>query len=140
MKNDDDSTLKYMLFETLLLSYLYFIFHFLKIHQASPRSTPNSSPRSTKSPPLPPGSTSSSKSAPPTPGGSLSTMPNHQQQQQHQQQHQQLQQMSRSYHSPIPPTSMQTASVQTAKNASIHSSMQNASIPDNLSCVGGDVR
>nr|CAD7586960.1 unnamed protein product [Timema genevievae] len=36
-------------------------------HQASPRSTPNSSPRSTKSPPLPP----SSRSAPPTPGGQL---------------------------------------------------------------------
>ncbi|CAG2053407.1 unnamed protein product [Timema podura] len=42
--------------------------HALSInHQASPRSTPNSSPRSTKSPPLPP----SSRSAPPTPGGQL---------------------------------------------------------------------
>nr|CAD7417655.1 unnamed protein product [Timema poppensis] len=39
----------------------------LQNHQASPRSTPNSSPRSTKSPPLPP----SSRSAPPTPGGQL---------------------------------------------------------------------
>lgn len=41
-------------------------------HQTSPRSTPNSSPRSTKSPPLTgslPGTlTSSSRSAPPTPG------------------------------------------------------------------------
>ncbi|PSN31578.1 hypothetical protein C0J52_25588 [Blattella germanica] len=42
----------------------------LKNHQASPRSTPNSSPRSTKSPPLPPGAPSS-RSAPPTPGGQL---------------------------------------------------------------------
>ncbi|XP_034242870.1 dystrobrevin beta isoform X2 [Thrips palmi] len=46
----------------------------LKNHQASPRSTPNSSPRSTKSPPLTgslPGtltSSGSSRSAPPTPG------------------------------------------------------------------------
>lgn len=54
------------------------ILHFQN-HQASPRSTPNSSPRSTKSPPLPSGSgslgagligpgSSSSRSAPPTPG------------------------------------------------------------------------
>ncbi|XP_049940517.1 dystrobrevin beta isoform X1 [Schistocerca serialis cubense] len=44
----------------------------LKNHQASPRSTPNSSPRSTKSPPLPPGAGApSSRSAPPTPGGQL---------------------------------------------------------------------
>ncbi|XP_011505315.1 PREDICTED: dystrobrevin beta [Ceratosolen solmsi marchali] len=106
----------------------------LKIHQASPRSTPNSSPRSTKSPPLIPGPTSSSKSAPATPGGSLSIMPNHQQQ------HQQMQQqMSRSYQSPIPPTPM-SVNVQTATNASIHGSIQNTSMPDNLSCVGGDVR
>ncbi|XP_067005401.1 dystrobrevin beta [Anabrus simplex] len=42
----------------------------LKNHQASPRSTPNSSPRSTKSPPLPP-SAPSSRSAPPTPGVQL---------------------------------------------------------------------
>ncbi|KAK7865657.1 hypothetical protein R5R35_006912 [Gryllus longicercus] len=42
----------------------------LKNHQASPRSTPNSSPRSTKSPPLPT-STPSSRSAPPTPGAPL---------------------------------------------------------------------
>ncbi|KAF4520539.1 hypothetical protein B566_EDAN008738 [Ephemera danica] len=47
----------------------------LKNHQASPRSTPNSSPRSTKSPPLPSssggvggGSLPSSRSAPATPG------------------------------------------------------------------------
>ncbi|XP_063218074.1 dystrobrevin beta-like [Bacillus rossius redtenbacheri] len=42
----------------------------LKNHQASPRSTPNSSPRSTKSPPLPP----SSRSAPPTPGAGVSAL------------------------------------------------------------------
>ncbi|XP_066139060.1 dystrobrevin beta-like isoform X2 [Euwallacea fornicatus] len=45
----------------------------LKNHQSSPRSTPNSSPRSTKSPPLPPGVTptsqSNSRSAPQTPMG-----------------------------------------------------------------------
>ncbi|XP_019881301.1 dystrobrevin beta isoform X2 [Aethina tumida] len=46
----------------------------LKNHQASPRSTPNSSPRSTKSPPLPPGAAPSTqsggpRSAPQTPMG-----------------------------------------------------------------------
>ncbi|CAH0551696.1 unnamed protein product [Brassicogethes aeneus] len=44
----------------------------LKNHQSSPRSTPNSSPRSTKSPPLPPGATSQPggpRSAPQTPLG-----------------------------------------------------------------------
>lgn len=40
-------------------------------HQTSPRSTPNSSPRSTKSPPLPPGAVAQSgpRSAPQTPLG-----------------------------------------------------------------------
>ncbi|XP_059477599.1 dystrobrevin beta-like isoform X4 [Neocloeon triangulifer] len=53
----------------------------LKNHQPSPRSTPNSSPRSTKSPPLPSSSMpmtgslpSSSRSAPVTPGGLSSSM------------------------------------------------------------------
>ncbi|CAG9762189.1 unnamed protein product [Ceutorhynchus assimilis] len=45
----------------------------LKNHQSSPRSTPNSSPRSTKSPPLPPGvaptSQANPRSAPQTPMG-----------------------------------------------------------------------
>lgn len=49
----------------------------LKNHQSSPRSTPNSSPRSTKSPPLPPGASqpppppaqSGPRSAPQTPMG-----------------------------------------------------------------------
>nr|XP_022921250.1 dystrobrevin beta isoform X2 [Onthophagus taurus] len=45
----------------------------LKNHQASPRSTPNSSPRSTKSPPIPPGPAPSTnqgpRSAPQTPMG-----------------------------------------------------------------------
>ncbi|XP_018359370.1 PREDICTED: dystrobrevin beta-like isoform X4 [Trachymyrmex cornetzi] len=108
----------------------------LKNHQASPRSTPNSSPRSTKSPPLPPGAIPSSRSAPPTPGGPLSTP---QQQQQQQQQHQQIQQqqmsqqMSQSYQNPIPTT---VANVQ--GNAML-GTIQNP-IPDSLSCVGGDVR
>lgn len=48
-------------------------------HQASPRSTPNSSPRSTKSPPIPSGPTTSSvqpcpRSAPQTPMGMPSTI------------------------------------------------------------------
>ncbi|XP_058810048.1 dystrobrevin beta-like isoform X3 [Phymastichus coffea] len=113
----------------------------LKIHQASPRSTPNSSPRSTKSPPLPPGGLPSSRSAPPTPGGPLSAMSNHQQQQttQQQQQQQQQQQMSRSYQSPVPPTSV-GANAQSTTNNSVHGSMHINPMPDNLSCVGGDVR
>uniref|UniRef100_A0AAR5PTZ7 ZZ-type domain-containing protein n=1 Tax=Dendroctonus ponderosae TaxID=77166 RepID=A0AAR5PTZ7_DENPD len=45
----------------------------LKNHQSSPRSTPNSSPRSTKSPPLPPGAVpvtqANPRSAPQTPMG-----------------------------------------------------------------------
>lgn len=47
------------------LNLLWYNFVF-KNHQGSPRSTPNSSPRSTKSPPP-------SKSAPPTPGGTLTS-------------------------------------------------------------------
>ncbi|XP_012525574.1 dystrobrevin beta isoform X5 [Monomorium pharaonis] len=113
----------------------------LKNHQASPRSTPNSSPRSTKSPPLPPGAIPSSRSAPPTPGGPLSTTPQQQQQQQQQQQMQQQQmqqqqmpqQMSQSYQNPVPTT---VANVQ--GNAML-GTIQNP-IPDSLSCVGGDVR
>ncbi|XP_076665475.1 dystrobrevin beta isoform X3 [Andrena cerasifolii] len=100
----------------------------LKNHQASPRSTPNSSPRSTKSPPLPPGAVPSSRSAPPTPGGPLSTTPQQQQQQQSQSQ----QQMSQSYQSSVPATSV-------ANVSSMLGTIQNP-IPDNLSCVGGDVR
>ncbi|XP_050576117.1 dystrobrevin beta-like isoform X5 [Bombus affinis] len=103
----------------------------LKNHQASPRSTPNSSPRSTKSPPLPPGAVPSSRSAPPTPGGPLSTTP---QQQQQQQQSQSQQQMSQSYQSPVP-----TTSVASVTNNTMLGTIQNP-IPDNLSCVGGDVR
>ncbi|XP_051168351.1 dystrobrevin beta-like isoform X1 [Leptopilina boulardi] len=95
----------------------------LKNHQASPRSTPNSSPRSTKSPPLPPGAIPSSRSAPPTPGGPLSTL-------QHQNQHT----MSQSYQSPVPTTSVANMS----GNAML-GTVQNP-IPDSLSCVGGDVR
>ncbi|XP_023288357.1 dystrobrevin beta isoform X6 [Orussus abietinus] len=102
----------------------------LKNHQASPRSTPNSSPRSTKSPPLPPGALSSSRSAPPTPGGPLSTTPQQQQQQQQSQQ-----QMSQSYQSPVPPTSV---AANMAGNAML-GTIQNP-VPDSLSCVGGDVR
>ncbi|XP_015588903.1 dystrobrevin beta isoform X3 [Cephus cinctus] len=98
----------------------------LKNHQASPRSTPNSSPRSTKSPPLPPGAVPSSRSAPPTPGGPLTTTPQQQQQNQ--------QQMSQSYQSPVPPTSVANMS----SNAML-GTIQNP-IPDSLSCVGGDVR
>ncbi|XP_076230845.1 dystrobrevin beta isoform X6 [Calliopsis andreniformis] len=101
----------------------------LKNHQASPRSTPNSSPRSTKSPPLPPGAVPSSRSAPPTPGGPLSTTP-----QQQQQQSQSQQQMSQSYQSPVP-----TTSVANIPNNAMLGTIQNP-IPDNLSCVGGDVR
>ncbi|XP_045461197.1 dystrobrevin beta isoform X4 [Harmonia axyridis] len=54
----------------------------LKNHQASPRSTPNSSPRSTKSPPLPSATTpgqANPRSAPQTPSGipsSSTSMPN----------------------------------------------------------------
>ncbi|GLV39609.1 Dystrobrevin [Carabus blaptoides fortunei] len=40
----------------------------LKNHQSSPRSTPNSSPRSTKSPPLPLGSTPTTSQSVPIPG------------------------------------------------------------------------
>ncbi|KZC05379.1 Dystrobrevin beta [Dufourea novaeangliae] len=101
----------------------------LKNHQASPRSTPNSSPRSTKSPPLPPGAVSSSRSAPPTPGGPLSTTP-----QQQQQQSQNQQQMSQSYQNPVP-----TTSVANVPSNAMLGTIQNP-IPDNLSCVGGDVR
>ncbi|XP_034175569.2 dystrobrevin beta isoform X4 [Osmia lignaria lignaria] len=101
----------------------------LKNHQASPRSTPNSSPRSTKSPPLPPGVVPSSRSAPPTPGGPLSTTP-----QQQQQQSQSQQQMSQSYQSSVP-----TTSVASVTNNTMLGTIQNP-IPDNLSCVGGDVR
>ncbi|XP_046143857.1 dystrobrevin beta-like isoform X4 [Osmia bicornis bicornis] len=101
----------------------------LKNHQASPRSTPNSSPRSTKSPPLPPGAVPSSRSAPPTPGGPLSTTP-----QQQQQQSQSQQQMSQSYQSSVP-----TTSVASVTNNTMLGTIQNP-IPDNLSCVGGDVR
>ncbi|KAK0181306.1 hypothetical protein PV327_003599 [Microctonus hyperodae] len=106
----------------------------LKNHQASPRSTPNSSPRSTKSPPLPPGGIPNSRSAPPTPGGSLST-PQQQQQQQQQQQLSQQQpnspQISQNYQSPVLGS---TTSVN-----SMLGTLQNP-IPDSLSCVGGDVR
>ncbi|XP_076623039.1 dystrobrevin beta isoform X4 [Colletes latitarsis] len=101
----------------------------LKNHQASPRSTPNSSPRSTKSPPLPPGAVPSSRSAPPTPGGPLSTTP-----QQQQQQSQSQQQMSQSYQSSVP-----TTSVANVPSNAMLGTIQNP-IPDNLSCVGGDVR
>ncbi|XP_033327885.2 dystrobrevin beta isoform X5 [Megalopta genalis] len=101
----------------------------LKNHQASPRSTPNSSPRSTKSPPLPPGAVPSSRSAPPTPGGPLSTTP-----QQQQQQSQCQQQMSQSYQNPVP-----TTSVANVPSNAMLGTIQNP-IPDNLSCVGGDVR
>ncbi|XP_076766976.1 dystrobrevin beta isoform X7 [Xylocopa sonorina] len=101
----------------------------LKNHQASPRSTPNSSPRSTKSPPLPPGAVPSSRSAPPTPGGPLSTTPQPQQQQSQSQQ-----QMSQSYQSSVP-----TTSVASVTNSTMLGTIQNP-IPDNLSCVGGDVR
>ncbi|XP_031843408.1 dystrobrevin beta isoform X3 [Nomia melanderi] len=101
----------------------------LKNHQASPRSTPNSSPRSTKSPPLPPGAVPSSRSAPPTPGGPLSTTP-----QQQQQQSQSQQQMSQSYQNPVP-----TTSVANIPSNAMLGTIQNP-IPDNLSCVGGDVR
>ncbi|XP_014214877.1 dystrobrevin beta [Copidosoma floridanum] len=104
----------------------------LKIHQASPRSTPNNSPRSTKSPPLPPGSVHNSRSAPPTPGGPLNSISNHQQQQTQVQQ-----QMSRSYQSPAPPVA---TGAQGVTNSGLHGTMQNSPIPDNLSCVGGDVR
>ncbi|XP_014486702.1 PREDICTED: dystrobrevin beta isoform X3 [Dinoponera quadriceps] len=104
----------------------------LKNHQASPRSTPNSSPRSTKSPPLPPGAIPSSRSAPPTPGGPLSTTPQQQQQQQ-QQQHQNQPQISQSYQSPVPTT------VANAQGNAMLGTIQNP-IPDSLSCVGGDVR
>ncbi|XP_018313365.1 dystrobrevin beta isoform X4 [Mycetomoellerius zeteki] len=111
----------------------------LKNHQASPRSTPNSSPRSTKSPPLPPGAIPSSRSAPPTPGGPLST-PQQQQQLQQQQQQQQMQQqqmsqqMSQSYQNPIP-----TTTVANVQGNAMLGTIQNP-IPDSLSCVGGDVR
>lgn len=54
----------------ILVVFLNVFLWFIQNHQASPRSTPNSSPRSTKSPPLPPGAPSS-RSAPPTPGGQL---------------------------------------------------------------------
>ncbi|XP_066591793.1 dystrobrevin beta-like isoform X2 [Prorops nasuta] len=101
----------------------------LKNHQASPRSTPNSSPRSTKSPPLPPGSVSSSRSAPPTPGGPLSVAPQQQQQQQPTQP-----QMSQSYQSSVPATS-----VANPPGNLMLGTLQNP-IPDSLSCVGGDVR
>ncbi|XP_011335912.1 dystrobrevin beta isoform X4 [Ooceraea biroi] len=104
----------------------------LKNHQTSPRSTPNSSPRSTKSPPLPPGVIPSSRSAPPTPGGPLSTPP---QQQQQQQQQQMQQQMSQSYQNPVPTTTVANAMQGNAMLGTI----QNP-IPDSLSCVGGDVR
>ncbi|XP_032685392.1 dystrobrevin beta isoform X3 [Odontomachus brunneus] len=105
----------------------------LKNHQASPRSTPNSSPRSTKSPPLPPGAIPSSRSAPPTPGGPLSTTPQQQQQQQQSQQHQNQSQISQSYQSPVPTT------VANAQGNAMLGTIQNP-IPDSLSCVGGDVR
>ncbi|XP_060870761.1 dystrobrevin beta-like isoform X1 [Metopolophium dirhodum] len=49
-----------------LMDQLEGLMKLLKNHQGSPRSTPNSSPRSTKSPPP-------SKSAPPTPGGTLTS-------------------------------------------------------------------
>ncbi|XP_043277348.1 dystrobrevin beta isoform X3 [Venturia canescens] len=118
----------------------------LKNHQASPRSTPNSSPRSTKSPPLPPGGIPSSRSAPPTPGGALSTTPqqqplqqqtnqqSQQQSQQQPQQQQQQQQISQNYQSPVLPTS-----VANMPGNAMLGSLQNP-IPDSLSCVGGDVR
>ncbi|KAK2577988.1 hypothetical protein KPH14_008418 [Odynerus spinipes] len=102
----------------------------LKNHQASPRSTPNSSPRSTKSPPLPPGTVTSSRSAPATPGGTLSTTPQQQQQQQQQNQSQ----MSQSYQSSVP-----TTSVPNMPGNAMLGTIQNP-IPDSLSCVGGDVR
>ncbi|KAG7204583.1 hypothetical protein KM043_005003 [Ampulex compressa] len=101
----------------------------LKNHQASPRSTPNSSPRSTKSPPLPICTAQSSRSAPPTPGGPLSTTPQPQQQPAQSQQ-----QMSQSYQSSVPTTSVASVS----GNAML-GTIQNPT-PDNLSCVGGDVR
>ncbi|CAB0031834.1 unnamed protein product [Trichogramma brassicae] len=116
-----------------LMGQLEGLMRLLKIHPPSPRSTPNSSPRSAKSPPLPPGNvgivggpnntgTPGSRSAPPTPGGPLGGMTTHQQQQQ--------QQMTRSYQSPVPPTSVS----QTVNNMS----MSNAT-PDSLSNVGGNV-
>lgn len=64
-------SLNYRFFAVQILSHFFIAFlWFIQNHQASPRSTPNSSPRSTKSPPLPPGAPSS-RSAPPTPGGQL---------------------------------------------------------------------
>ncbi|XP_023318880.1 dystrobrevin beta isoform X2 [Trichogramma pretiosum] len=117
-----------------LMGQLEGLMRLLKIHPPSPRSTPNSSPRSAKSPPLPPGNvgivggpnntgTPGSRSAPPTPGGPLGGMTTHQQQQQ--------QQMTRSYQSPVPPTSVS----QTVNNMSMSSAT-----PDSLSNVGGNVR
>ncbi|XP_053598573.1 dystrobrevin beta isoform X2 [Microplitis demolitor] len=95
----------------------------LKNHQTSPQSTPNSSPRSTKSPPLLQGGMTNSKSAPSTPGNSLVTS---------QQDSQPAEFLISSPNFQNPPSSSNLP-------INIILGVHNGA-PDNLSCVGGDVR
>ncbi|XP_057341182.1 dystrobrevin alpha isoform X5 [Microplitis mediator] len=92
-------------------------------HQTSPQSTPNSSPRSTKSPPLPQGGMTNSKSAPSTPGNSLVTS---------QQDSQQAEFLISSPNFQNPPSNSNLP-------LNIILGVHNGT-PDNLTCVGGDVR
>lgn len=97
----------------------------------SPRSTPNTSPQSSKSPLLPPSSVINSRSEPPTPSGTVCLVSNPYQHQQSQ-----LQQMSRSYQSSVSST---ITNIQYS-NTSLQNLVQCETDSDNLFCVNGDVR
>ncbi|XP_074108469.1 dystrobrevin beta isoform X2 [Cotesia typhae] len=96
----------------------------LKNQQSSPNSTPNSSPRSSKSPLLLQGGMMNSRSAPSTPGNSVVIT-----------QQQDLQEADTSSSG----QGFQNQTTNSNLQLNIHVAVPNSS-PDNLACVGGDVR
>ncbi|XP_044576898.1 dystrobrevin beta isoform X2 [Cotesia glomerata] len=100
--------------------------HVSKTNQhGSPNSTPNSSPRSARSPLLPQGGMMNSRSAPSTPGSSIVTP---------------QQQDSQEIDFSSPGQSFQNQTVTLNPQLNILVGVQQSSTPDNLACVGGDVR
>ncbi|XP_044576900.1 dystrobrevin beta isoform X4 [Cotesia glomerata] len=97
----------------------------LKNQHGSPNSTPNSSPRSARSPLLPQGGMMNSRSAPSTPGSSIVTP---------------QQQDSQEIDFSSPGQSFQNQTVTLNPQLNILVGVQQSSTPDNLACVGGDVR
>ncbi|XP_034944821.1 dystrobrevin beta isoform X2 [Chelonus insularis] len=114
-----------------LMIQLESLMRMLKNHQSSPQSTPNSSPRSIKSPSLQLNGMTNSKSAPATPGGSLTNS-----MLQHQPKNSQLNKLDDT-------NIFQYYTKSTSNPASINAAVSSASVntlPDNLTCLGGDVR